>query len=158
MRVRMLLVGALMITCTFLAVFSSPVGAVQQERPTLQSAMLWAPALGDAGVMLAEHVNQIDANCVVDVDNVVATNGATSDGAVYAFAVNWACPFGASDSGNVWQHTMLWYPTLGEAGQALSDLLNGFDAECAVDVDPVVSTNGSGPEGAVYAFAVTWAC
>lgn len=132
--------------------------AAQDERPTWQSAMFWAPTLADAGAALAEHVNQIGASCVVDLDNVVSTNGAGPEGTVYAFAVTWACPSGVSDSGNVWQHNMFWYPSLSDAGAALSDLLNGFDAQCEADVDPVVSTNGTGPEGPVYAFAVTWAC
>lgn len=156
MRLRM--VSILVVFALVAGAAASASVTAQEDRPTWQHAMIWFPTLADAGIAIAEHVNQIDAACVVDVDNVVSTNGAAADGTLYAFAINWACPLGASESGNVWQHNMLWYPTLEEAGQELSDLLNSFDAACAVDVDPVVSTNGAGPEGAVYAFAVTWAC
>jgi hypothetical protein len=58
----------------------------------------------------------------------------------------------------VWNSAMVWQPTLEDAGFALSDLVNQIDASCIVDVDRVVATNGAGPEGPVYAFAITWAC
>lgn len=57
-----------------------------------------------------------------------------------------------------WNSTMLWRPTLEEAGLGLAEIVNQIDASCTVDVDPVVTTNGTGPEGTVYAFAVTWVC
>ena len=41
---------------------------------------------------LSELVNQIDAACHVDVDNVVASGGQGPEGPVYAFLVTWACP------------------------------------------------------------------
>ncbi len=57
-----------------------------------------------------------------------------------------------------WNSTMVWRPTLEEAGIGLAEVVNQIDASCSVDVDPVVPTDGTGPEGTVYAFAVTWAC
>jgi hypothetical protein len=57
-----------------------------------------------------------------------------------------------------WNSTMIWQPTLEDAGIALAELVNQIDASCSVDVDPVVPANGEGPEGPVYAFAVTWTC
>jgi hypothetical protein len=53
---------------------------------------------------------------------------------------------------------MIWRPTLEEAGLALAEWVNQIEASCNVDVDTVTAINGSGPEGDVYAFAVTWAC
>jgi hypothetical protein len=58
----------------------------------------------------------------------------------------------------VWNSAMVWQPTLEDAGFALSDLVNQIDASCTVDVDTAVASNGAGPEGPVYAFAITWAC
>lgn len=58
----------------------------------------------------------------------------------------------------VWNSAKIWQPTLGEAGDALAELVNQIDASCVVDVDPVQASGGAGPEGPVYAFAVTWAC
>lgn len=57
-----------------------------------------------------------------------------------------------------WNSTMIWAPTLEEAGLSLAEFVNEIDANCSVDVDPVSATNGDGPEGPVYAFAVTWSC
>jgi hypothetical protein len=57
----------------------------------------------------------------------------------------------------VWNNAMIWQPSLPEAGTALAELVNQIDATCSVDVDTVVAANGTGPEGPVYAFLVTWA-
>lgn len=57
-----------------------------------------------------------------------------------------------------WYSTMMWRPTLEEAGIGLAEILNQIDARCIVDVDPVTATNGQGPEGPVYAFSITWSC
>src|SRR5688572_14708624 len=64
----------------------------------------------------------------------------------------------AQQAPSTWNSTMLWRPTLEEAGLSLAEIVNQIDASCSVDVDPVVPTDGSGPEGTVYAFAVTWVC
>ena len=64
----------------------------------------------------------------------------------------------AQDAPSTWNSTMLWRPSLEEAGIGLAEIVNQIDASCSVDVDPVLPTDGSGPEGTVYAFAVTWAC
>ena len=53
---------------------------------------------------------------------------------------------------------MFWRPSLEKAGIGLAEIVTQIDASCMVDVDPGLPTNGSGPEGTVYAFAVTWAC
>jgi hypothetical protein len=37
-------------------------------------------------------------------------------------------------------------------------VLNEIDGSCLVDVDPVTTTSGTGPEGTVYAFIVSWSC
>jgi hypothetical protein len=156
MRVRLVLVLALSILCTLLL----PVGgtlAAQEEGATWQSSMLWYPSLEEAGIGLADLVNQIDASCGVDVDNVTIANGTAPEGTVYAFAVTWSCPPGATGE-RTWQSSMLWQPSLAETGEALASFVNEIEAGCRVDVDPVVAASGSGPEGAVYAFAITWAC
>ncbi len=144
----------------------SPAGGVGPSRAVAQdpanvwlSAMVWSPTLEESGLALADVVNQIDATCNVDVDSIGSTGGAGPDGAVYAFAINWNCPASASQQGlDSWYSTMLWRPTLSEAGQALAEIVNQIDGSCIVDVEPVASTNGAGPEGSVYAFAVTWGC
>jgi hypothetical protein len=64
----------------------------------------------------------------------------------------------AQAGGGTWNSTMIWRPTLEEAGLALAEWVNQIDAACQVDVDNVTAINGSGPEGDVYAFAVTWSC
>lgn len=129
-----------------------------QEPPAVwNSAMVWQPGLVESGDAIAELVNQIDAACNVDVDPVQASGGAGPEGAVYAFSVNWACPSGGAGV-STWNSAMVWQPTLGEAGDAMSALVNQIDASCAVDVDPVQASGGTGPEGPVYAFVVTWAC
>ena len=64
----------------------------------------------------------------------------------------------AQDAPSTWNSTMLWRPTLEEAGIGLAEVVNQIDASCSVDVDPVLPTDGAGPEGTVYAFAVAWAC
>ncbi len=138
---------------------AAPAEAAQTTAAVWNSSMVWAPSLQETGDALAGLVNQIDAACVVDVDPTVATNGAAVDGTVYAIAVTWACPPGSvQGSGETWQSAMLWRPTLPETGDALAELVNQIDAACIVDVDRVVATNGAGPEGPVYAYAVTWAC
>jgi plastocyanin len=138
---------------------AAQVAAAQPEIATWNSAMVWRPSLLEAGEALTELVNQIDALCSVDVDAVVATNGSGPEGPVYAFGVTWACPAGAGQPGAAtWNSAMVWRPTLLEAGEALTAMINQIEAECSVDVDPVMVTNGPGPEGPVYAFAVTWAC
>jgi hypothetical protein len=133
--------------------------AVRQDGPVWNSAMVWQPTLPDAGLALADLVNQIDATCHVDVDPVVTTAGSGPEGAVYAFAVTWGCPAGAAEvPTSVWNSALIWQPTLADAGDALAAHLNEIDATCAVDVDTIVAANGTGPEGPVYAFLVTWAC
>ena len=64
----------------------------------------------------------------------------------------------AQSASATWNSTMIWRPTLVEAGEALAEVVNQIDASCSVDVDPVVATNGAAPEGPIYAFAVTWTC
>lgn len=133
--------------------------AARQESPTWLSAMIWAPTLDEAGSALAEHVNQIDAACTVNLESVQSTNGATADGATYAFLVTWTCPASnPSPTGATWQSALIWQPTLQDSALAMVDLLNQIDAGCRVDVTDLQSANGPGPEGPVYAFAVTWAC
>ncbi|CAN5821585.1 hypothetical protein BH20CHL2_BH20CHL2_12920 [soil metagenome] len=131
--------------------------SAQPPPAVWNSAMVWQPTLEDAGFALSDLVNQIDASCTVDVDTAVASNGAAPDGPVYAFAITWSCPTGGAGV-STWQSAMLWRPTLEETGNALAELVNQIDASCIVDVDRVVATNGAGPEGPVYAFAITWAC
>ncbi len=138
---------------------AAPAEAAQTTSAVWNSGMVWAPSLQETGDALAGLVNEINAACVVDVDPTVATNGAAVDGTVYALAVTWSCPPGtAQGSGGTWQSAMLWRPTLPETGDALAELVNQIDASCIVDVDRVVATNGAGPEGPVYAYAITWAC
>jgi len=133
--------------------------AAQDAPPSWQSAVIWAPSLEESGVALAEHLNQIDAACNVDIDTIETTNGAGPEGAVYAFLVTWSCPSSnPSPTGSTWQSAMIWQPTLQEAGAALSAHLNQTDATCRVDINDIQSTNGAGPEGPVYAFVVAWAC
>jgi hypothetical protein len=64
----------------------------------------------------------------------------------------------AQDAPPVWFSTVVWRPTLADAAIALAEFVNEIDSSCAVDVDPVMTTSGEGPEGTVYAFAVTWVC
>jgi hypothetical protein len=64
----------------------------------------------------------------------------------------------AQDAPPSWLSTVIWAPSLQEAGDSLSEHLNQIDAACTVNVDVVQTTNGAGPEGAVYAFLVTWSC
>ncbi len=131
----------------------------QDAPPSWLSTIIWAPSLPEAGTGLAEHLNEIDAACNVDIDVVQSTNGATADGAVYAFLVVWSCPeSNPNPSGATWQSTLIWQPTLADAGAALAQHLNQIDPGCRVDVDGIQSTNGAGPEGPVYAFSVAWAC
>ena len=133
--------------------------AAQDTSPIWQSAVIWAPSLPEAGDALAEYLNQIDAACTVDVDVIQSTNGAGPEGAVYAFLVAWTCPASnPNPAGLTWQSTIIWAPNLTDAGTGLAEHLNQMDATCRVDVDSIQSTNGSGPEGPVYAFVVAWAC
>lgn len=130
-----------------------------QDEPIWFSNVLWYPSLEEAGLGLAEMANQIDAGCNVDVDPVESTNGAGVDGPVYGFAVNWNCQPGSAPFGvDTWYSTMLWRPTIADTGIALAEVLNEIDGSCTVDVDAVTASNGAGPEGPVYALAVTWAC
>src|SRR5688500_4116015 len=101
--------------------------AAQDAPPTWLSAMIWAPSLQEAGALLSEHLNQIDAACSVDVDVVQATNGAGSEGAVYAFLVTWSCPSNPNPAGSTWQSAIIWQPTLEAASASLSDHLNQTD-------------------------------
>lgn len=152
---------ALCLAClTAVAGGVSSTAAQQTEPPAAWlSNVIWAASLPDAGAALAEHLNQIDAACNVDVDVIQSTNGAGPEGAVYAFLVVWACPeTNPNPSGLTWQSALIWDPTLEGAGLALAAHLNQTDATCLVDVDDVQSTNGAGPEGILYAFLVTWAC
>lgn len=133
--------------------------AAQDAPPTWLSAVIWAPSLQEAGASLSTHLNQIDAACAVDVDVVQSTNGAGAEGAVYAFLVTWSCPASNSNpAGATWQSAIVWQPTLEASAAALADQLNQTDASCRVAVNDIQSTNGAGPEGPVYAFAVVWAC
>lgn len=137
---------------------SSPAKAAQPSA-TWNSAMVWEPTLAGSGEALAGVINQIDASCSVDVDSVMTTNGADPQGSVYAFAISWTCPGDPAEmSGAGWNSALLWRPTLAESGDALAEILNEIDASCSVDVDSVVAASGAGPEGPVYAFAITWAC
>lgn len=131
----------------------------QTEPPVWFSQVLWYPSLEEAGIGLAELVNQIDAACEVDVDPVASTNGGGSDGPVYGFAVAWTClPGGASFGAGTWNSTTLWRPTIADTGLAMTEILNEIDGSCVVDVDSVSASNGAGPEGPVYALTLTWAC
>jgi hypothetical protein len=69
-------------------------------------------------------------------------------------------PAGASaqEGSGTWNSTMVWRPTLEEAGIGLAEIVNQIDASCDVDVDPVLPTEDDAPEGPVYAFAITWRC
>ncbi len=135
-------------------------GSSAQEAPaSWLSAIIWAPSLPEAGDALSAHLNQIDAACTVDVDVIQAANGSGPEGAVYAFLVTWSCAASnPSPAGLTWQSTVIWEPTLEGAATALANHLNQTDATCRVDVNDIQSTNGAGPEGPVYAFAVAWAC
>jgi hypothetical protein len=64
----------------------------------------------------------------------------------------------AQDAPPVWLSNVVWRPTLADAAVALAEFVNEIDSSCAVDVDPVTTTSGEGPEGTVYAFVVTWTC
>jgi hypothetical protein len=64
----------------------------------------------------------------------------------------------AQDVPPVWFSNVVWRPTLADAAVALAEFVNEIDSSCEVDVDPVTTTSGEGPEGTVYAFAVTWTC
>ena len=88
---------------------------------------------------------------------------------VVAFAIVAAAGFGlgrldgsgsavAQEPAQTWNSTMVWRPTLEEAGIGLAEIVNQIDARCVVDVDPVQATTPDTPEGTVYAFSVTWAC
>lgn len=158
MQGRMVVLAAVAIVC-FVAPLSPTVSAFQEQAPTWMSNVLWYPSLDEAGVGIAEFVNQIDASCDVDVDPVTSTNGSGPDGTVYGFAVSWTCRAGVAPAGvDSWYSTMLWRPTIADTGIALTEVLNEIDGSCTVDVDPVNASNGAGPEGPVYAFVVTWAC
>ena len=164
MRIRMLLAWVIAFAAIIMTIAdidqeraSRTAAAASQNGNVWNSTMLWYPTLSEAGDAIAGLLNQIDATCSLDVDPVQATNGAGPEGTVYAFSVNWACP-SEGLSGSVWQSSMFWYPTLGEAGDALAAQMNMIDAACATDIDSVQATNGVGPEGTVYAFLVTWAC
>lgn len=78
--------------------------------------------------------------------------------ALTAISLSATLPTNAQNAGPAWQSTIIWAPSLAEAGQALAAHVNQINVSCNVDVDPVVSTNGAGPEGAVYAFVVAWSC
>jgi len=140
-------------------VSSTTPGSAQEEVAPWLSTIIWQPTLADAGTALTEHLNQIDAGCSVDVDPVVAANGMGPEGAVYAFAVVWNCLPGSGDpEGDTWQSAIIWQPNLGDAGLALAELLNQIHPACRLEVEPVVPTAGTGPEGPVYAFLAVWAC
>lgn len=64
----------------------------------------------------------------------------------------------SAQSGGVWFSQTVWRPNLADAAIALTEVLNEIDGACLVDVDPITTTSGSGPEGAVYAFIVSWTC
>jgi hypothetical protein len=59
---------------------------------------------------------------------------------------------------SVWLSSIIWRPTLADAALGLAEFVNEIDSSCDVDVDPVTTTSGEGPEGTVYAFLVTWRC
>lgn len=75
----------------FLVAWSCPASNPSPAGLTWQSAIIWQPTLQEAGAALADHLNQTDATCRVDVDNIQSTNGAGPEGPVYAFVVAWAC-------------------------------------------------------------------
>ena len=154
---------SVMVVCALVLVavggFGQLAAASQAPPAVWNSTAIWQPTLGDAGNALSELVNQIDAACSVDVDNIVVSGGSGPEGSVYAFVVTWACPPGLPEVPvSTWNSAMIWQPTLGASGDALSELVNQIDAACHVDVDNVVASGGQGPEGPVYAFLVTWAC
>jgi plastocyanin len=141
----------------FTITWTCPFGAPEQPEVTWLSSMVWRPTLEEAGIAIAEVVNQIDASCTVDVVPAAAASGAAPEGPVYAFAITWACPAAAAGTGT-WGSVMLWRPTLEEAGIALAETVNQIGGSCPLDVDPIETANGPGPEGPVYAFVVTWGC
>ncbi|MGD9712500.1 MAG: hypothetical protein AB7V46_10590 [Thermomicrobiales bacterium] len=152
--------GSIVLVILFSAGFSTGhLSAAQEPPPTWFSNVLWYPSLEEAGLGIAELLNQIDAACAVDVDPVRSSNGAGADGPVYGFTVAWSCQPGVAAAGiDSWYSTMLWRPTIADTGLALSEVLNEIDGSCTVDADPVLASNGSGPEAPVYAFVVSWAC
>jgi hypothetical protein len=89
--IALILASAIVGTGAFIAGYRSTPAHVQAQSGAWNSTMIWRPTLEEAGLALAEWVNQIDASCDVDVDNVTAINGAGPEGDVYAFAVTWAC-------------------------------------------------------------------
>ncbi|MEZ4500769.1 MAG: hypothetical protein R2839_12030 [Thermomicrobiales bacterium] len=102
----------------------------QTEPPVWFSQVLWYPSLEEAGIGLAELVNQIDAACEVDVDPVASTNGGGAT-AVYGFAVAWTClPGGAPFGAGTWNSTTLWRPTIADTGLAMTEILNEIDGSC----------------------------
>jgi hypothetical protein len=125
---------------------------------TWYSTMVWRPYVADAGIALAEVLNEIDGSCTVDVDPVMASNGSGPEGPVYAFAVTWSCRSGAPQATGPWLSNMIWQPTFADAGIALAELLNQIESSCTVDVDRAVATNGATPDGPLVAFAVSWSC
>lgn len=159
---RRLSAGSILVLAVMLfAVFpgAAPVDAAQNGEAPWFSNVIWQPSLADSGAAIAEFVNQIDASCSVTVEPVLAANGVGPEGAVYAFAIYWTCPPGTPEVPEAtWQSAMIWQPNLADAGIALAEHLNQIPASCRVNVDSIVPSSGSGPEGPVYAFLVTWAC
>lgn len=63
----------------------------------------------------------------------------------------------AQDAG-VWMSQTVWRGNLADAAIAVTEVVNEIDGRCLVDVDPISTTSGVGPEGTVYAFIITWSC
>lgn len=121
-------------------------GWCRLSRPGLEQHDVLA-ALSRGGERPPGLTNQVNASCSLDVDPAVPTNGATPEGAVYAFAVTWVCPVNVSQVGvATWNSAMLWRPTLAESGDALAELTNQIDVSCTVDVNRVVAASGAGSE------------
>lgn len=78
-------VYALLVTWSCPATNPNPAGS------TWQSTVIWEPTLEGSATALANHLNQTDATCRVDVDDIQATNGTGPEGPAYAFVVAWAC-------------------------------------------------------------------
>jgi hypothetical protein len=64
----------------------------------------------------------------------------------------------SAQDGGVWMSQTVWRGNLADAAIAVTEVLNEIDGACLVDVDPITTTSGNGPEGTVYAFIVSWSC
>ena len=64
----------------------------------------------------------------------------------------------SAQDGGIWMSQTVWRGNLADAAIAVTEVLNEIDGACLVDVDPVTTTAGTGPEGTVYAFVISWTC